>query len=129
MSKYAPLKEYLQSSRKARVPMTFGQLERLLGFRMPASSRAHRAWWANNPTGHVNSQAWHDAGFRSAEVEAERLVFVKLNHPDQCANPPRHPIFGAARGNLWLAPGVDLAAPADPEWADVVGTADARDLN
>jgi hypothetical protein len=31
----------------------------------------------------------------------------------------RHPIFGALRGTITIAPGVDLTEPADPEWGKV----------
>lgn len=121
MSKYEPLTRHLRTSRKDRVPMTFAELENLLGFALPNSSRRHRAWWANNPTGHVNAQAWHEAGYQSTDVdlERERLVFVKLNTSRGSPPESRHPIFGSARGKLWIAPGVDLAAPADPDWGKV----------
>ena len=121
MSKYAPLTRHLRASRKPRVAMTFSEMERLLGFPLPRSSREHRAWWANNPTGHVNAQAWHEAGYQSSEVDlaAERLVFVRLNAVGDGDAALRHPIFGAARGKLWLAPEVDLTEPADADWGKV----------
>jgi hypothetical protein len=28
----------------------------------------------------------------------------------------RHPLIGALRGTVIIAPGVDLTEPADPEW-------------
>jgi hypothetical protein len=31
----------------------------------------------------------------------------------------RHPLFGWMKGTLWTAPGVDLTAPACPEWSDI----------
>jgi len=30
----------------------------------------------------------------------------------------RHPAFGALKGLIHIAPGVDLTAPADPEWGE-----------
>ena len=32
----------------------------------------------------------------------------------------RHPAFGLMKGETTIAPGVDLTAPAFPEWADLI---------
>jgi hypothetical protein len=37
---------------------------------------------------------------------------------NQTAVSKRHPLFGWLKGTVRVAPGVDLTAPADPEWAD-----------
>jgi len=34
--------------------------------------------------------------------------------------PVRDPLFGAHKGLITIAPGVDLTEPADPEWAKIV---------
>jgi hypothetical protein len=114
MSKYDPLTEHLKAARGTRVPMSFAELERVLGFPLPPSSRKHRAWWANNPGNHVNAQAWHQAGYQSSDVDlaAQKLVFVRLN-----AVGPRtpakgdHPLWGVLSGIVTVAPGVDLTEP------------------
>jgi hypothetical protein len=31
-----------------------------------------------------------------------------------------HPLVGALKGTVWIAPGTDLTQPADPEWGDRV---------
>jgi hypothetical protein len=31
----------------------------------------------------------------------------------------RHPLFGALKGMTFVPPGVDLTAPADPDWGKV----------
>jgi hypothetical protein len=33
--------------------------------------------------------------------------------------PPRHPLFGALKGYVQVAPGTDLTEPADPTWGMV----------
>ena len=128
MSKYAPLTQFLKSKPDTRLPLTFAELERLLGFPLPPSARKHRAWWANNPASHVNAAAWHQAGFQSEQVdlEAEKLVFVKLNAllPTGAPADPshrnggRHPLIGCMAGTFTLMPGIDLTEPTEPDWTD-----------
>ena len=120
MSKYAPLTRHLRAANADRLAMTFAELEGLLGFALPPSARKHRAWWANSPQSHVNAAAWYHAGYQSqaVDLETEKLMFVKLNTLDMSPprKPGRHPMFGSAKGQLWIAPGYDLTEPADPEW-------------
>jgi hypothetical protein len=35
----------------------------------------------------------------------------------------RHPMFGALKGLVRIAPGTDITAPADPDWADLSAAA------
>jgi hypothetical protein len=111
MTKYDPLTRHLATRKVATVPMSFPELERLLGFALPPSARKHRAWWSNNPTSSVVTKAWLAAGYQSRHVdlEAERLVFVKLNAVEK--NPGTqadHPLLGWAHGSVKIAAGVDL---------------------
>ena len=48
MGKYEPLNEFLKSQSREYVPMTFSEIERVLGNELPPS-KLHRAWWSNNP--------------------------------------------------------------------------------
>ena len=125
MSKYAPLTQFLKSRPDTRLPLTFAELERLLGFPLPPSARKHRAWWANNPASHVNAAAWHQAGFQSEQVdlEAERLTFVKLNTSGDAQKKPRHPIWGCMKDTMWTDPTLDLTAPiyTDAEMEEFLG--------
>lgn len=79
MSKYEPLQRYLEQNGSSRVPMTFREIEKVLGASLPASSRKHRAWWSNNPTNNVMTYAWLNAGYATEEVDlaAEKLTFRK----------------------------------------------------
>jgi hypothetical protein len=38
----------------------------------------------------------------------------------------RHPLFGCMKGTVWIAPGVDLTAPACPEWAVIAEESSAE---
>jgi hypothetical protein len=114
MSKYAPLTRHLKAFRTGHVAMAFGEVEAVLGFDLPKSARRHRPWWSNEAGGsHAQARAWLNAGFRVSEVdmEAERLVFVRLNATDEPATTLDHPLWGALRGTVTIAPGVDLTEP------------------
>jgi hypothetical protein len=122
MSKYDPLLTYLSQSRDESVPMGFSEIENVLGFELPPSSRRQRAWWSNNPTNNVMTQAWLDAGYETANVDmaGEKLMFKKVHEtpPVRTRRDGEHPLFGALKGMLTLPPDLDLTLPADPEWAD-----------
>ena len=81
MSKYTPLKLHLRAQVTAEVPMTFAEVESILGFRLPNSAYKHRPWWANETKGHVHAQAWLETGYETAQVnmDARKLVFRKVS--------------------------------------------------
>jgi len=80
MSKYTPLKLYLQSQTTGEAPMSFDEVEAVLGFRLPNSAYCHRPWWANETKGHVHAQAWLEAGYETAQVDmaGRKLVFRRI---------------------------------------------------
>lgn len=123
MSKYNTLSDYLKRQPGERVPMTFAQIEKIIGGTLPASAYKYRPWWGNNSSNHVNAKAWLDAGFESeqVEMEARKLVFRRVRKPwSGPAQPqgekPFHPLYGAMKGLVRVMPGTDLSQPADPEW-------------
>ena len=126
MSKYAPLQRHLERAPVARVAMSFNEIEAILGFELPPSSRRHRAWWSNNPQNSVITRAWLDAGYQTEQVDLDgrRLVFRRIRPAAPSAGDPReksqrHPLVGSMKGTITFAPGVDLAAPADPAWGEL----------
>ena len=127
MSKYSALGEYLKHQRRDAVPMTFGEIEKIIGAKLPASAHKHRPWWSNNVNNHVNAKVWLEAGFESEQVDmpARRLVFRRVRKPKAAAETaqsarekPFHPLYGMMQGLIRIMPGTDLTQPADPEWAD-----------
>ena len=105
MSKYEPLGAFLQSRDAEAVPMTFAQIEKLIGAKLPPSAK-YRAWWSNNPTNSVMTKVWLEAGFRSESVDlgARKLVFRRVYGAGDERNAPasaqrggkgNHPLFGA----------------------------------
>ena len=125
MSKYSALGDYLKRQPGERVPMTFGDIERITGTKLPASAHKHRPWWSNNPDNSVMTKVWLDAGFESelVNISARKLVFRRVGKPprsgaaQQDGEKPFHPLYGAMKGLVRVMPGADLSQPADPEWA------------
>lgn len=92
MSKYEPLTAYLRQQPYREVRLRFGDLEKILGFKLPSSASQHRAWWSNNGSNNVMTKAWLSAGFRTRDVdmEKERLTFERVGAPDP-ETPPTAP--------------------------------------
>ena len=135
MGKYENLGAFLQRQRTREVPLTFREIEKITGAKLPPKAQHQRAWWSNNAANNVMTKVWLNAGFESVQVdmEARKLVFrrvVKANEASggfaEAAPKPyatkdgRHAAFGALKGMVQIPPGVDLTEPADPEWADLV---------
>jgi hypothetical protein len=128
MGKYTRLGEFLRAQRGKEVPMTFAEIERVIGGKLPPSSPQYPAWWSNNPSNNVMTKVWLSAGFRTerVDVKSRRVVFrrVEGKTTEPLSPPPtkkgeRHPLFGALKGLAHVPPGVDLTEPADPDWGKV----------
>jgi hypothetical protein len=135
MGKYENLGAFLQKQRTREVPLTFREIEKITGVKLPPKAQHHRAWWSNNPSNNVMTKVWLQAGYESARVDmnARKLVFrrvVKASETSggfaESAPKPyatkdgRHPARGALKDITFVPPGVDLTEPADPEWADLL---------
>jgi hypothetical protein len=138
MSKYQPLTDFLKGSSAPHVPMTFEEVEVILGVRLPASAYEHAAWWAND-TGksHVQAKAWLSAGYETEQIDkqAKKLVFARVANAPGMAETGRdfahtksgeqklgrHPAIGSMKGTFSIEPGFDLASPmfTDEEWAEI----------
>ena len=79
-TKYWPLTSYLQHSGKDELTLTFKEIEDILGFGLPNSTKEYRANWANTTTV-VFPLTWLDAGYRTHDVDMERGIvhFSKCN--------------------------------------------------
>jgi hypothetical protein len=127
MSKYEPLGEYLKRQDKDQVPMTFAEIERVTGVKLPASASKHRPWWSNNPKNSVMTKVWLDAGYESEQVDmaSRKLVFRRRARAPKAPSgeteqQPFHPAYGFMKGLVRIMPGVDITQPADPDLADYV---------
>lgn len=133
MGKYEPLTKFLREQSNDYVEMTFFEIERVIGEKLPSSVRIHRAFWSNNGQNNVMTKAWLDAGFRSSRVDmkAGKLTFRrhqpktldsldKKRGQKRYRTSKRHPLIGSMKGTVWIAPGTDLTQPAMPEWGEVI---------
>ena len=69
--KYVALFEYLQRhTGSSPIRMSFGEIEDVLGFKLPASSRRHLPHW-HSYDGSAVVRAIHDAGWRARNVDLE----------------------------------------------------------
>lgn len=128
MGKYDKLGAYLAASKANVVHLRFDEIEAIIGAQLPAS-KSYAAWWSNNPWNNVMTKAWLAAGFKSSRVDVDRgrIDFVRTRRtvPTPAATEDDHeppiisPLFGFMKGTTIIAPGVDLTAPADPDWARV----------
>jgi hypothetical protein len=131
MGKYEPLGAFLRNQHAQEVPLTFREIEKITGVKLPPKAQHHRAWWSNNSSNNVMTKVWLEAGYESARVDmsARKLVFRRVAKAGEAsgglakpyaASDGRHPIRGALRDVTFVPPGVDLTEPADPEWADLL---------
>jgi hypothetical protein len=80
--KYRFFYEYLDRRYADTVVLTFGQIEDLLGFALPAPARSDPAWWTNAREGTAEPR-WSDAwtlARRTARpnLAAQHVVFERL---------------------------------------------------
>ena len=74
MAKYDPLHNHLKQARTSRVEMSFADIERIVGDKLPESAWKHRPWWSNGggPQGPmVQAVAWLTAGFAVEWVDQD----------------------------------------------------------
>ena len=127
MTKYQPLKEYLEKNRRPQIPMTFHQIEELIGDKLPSSARKHRPWWSNNPSNSVITHAWLKAGYKATKVnmKEEKLIFelsqeLQTEDKDTYHKPKPQEIYqlllGCMKGSLKIADDANLTQPVKVSW-------------
>ena len=60
--------------------MTFAEIERVIGGKLPPNSLNIPAWWSNNPSNNVMTKVWLSAGFRTEQVDVKsrKVVFRRI---------------------------------------------------
>jgi len=120
-SRYAPLARYLQGLHDSisTEVLSFEEVEGILGDRLPANARQHRAWWANDSVSHVQSQQWLDAGWRvnGISIADQRVKFARnVERERKYIN-----FFSAAIADLDASKGITVKAtsPGGQSWQTV----------
>ena len=120
MTKYAPLRDFLDHQPTDRVSLDFGKVEEVLGAPLPRSAFEHQAWWANNPEGHSHCRAWHDAGWRTRNLDLPRrtVEFVKMAGAGILPfyAPPAADPWGALAGSVTIIDEHALTEPSGEIW-------------
>lgn len=77
MGKYSKLNSYLINNSNEYVKLSFKDIEKIISNSLPFSARNYKAWWGNG--GHIQSNAWIDAGYLVTEIDQieEYVVFTK----------------------------------------------------
>ncbi|AZR74753.1 hypothetical protein BBF96_00130 [Anoxybacter fermentans] len=76
MGKYDPLKDFLKNCNDNSVKLTYKEIEKIIDNVLPDSAYKYREWWANE--GHVQANAWLDAGWKVYTVDlGNYVVFMK----------------------------------------------------
>lgn len=80
MAKYDPLRDHLKRQTAAEFELTFAEIERVLGSKLPASAQRPQ-WWANVKdanTTHVQRNAWRAANYDAFLISGrDRVRFVR----------------------------------------------------
>jgi hypothetical protein len=128
MAKYEPLRTFLTGRSEAEIPLSFQEIERIIGAKLPPVARKHRAWWSNNPSNSVITHAWLEAGFKTERVDmgSEKLVFRReasdFSNPGGDPHPTGGPgslierLRAALGGTVTFAPGFDPTEPTGEVW-------------
>lgn len=76
--RYRPLWEWLRATAADEVRVSFVDVEQILGFGLPPSSRVHLAHWYGYQ-GSAVARAIHDAGWRAVNIDLldEQVTFVR----------------------------------------------------
>jgi hypothetical protein len=121
-SRYAPLAIWLsnQPPDVDRVQVQFSDVEEMTGGSLPTSARQHRAWWANDPVGRIQSQQWLDAGWRVAGINMseEQVSFARIKERETAYID----FFSALQHDLRQEAGFSVreASPRGTNWHTVV---------
>ena len=105
MSKYHKLSAHLSALRHEEWTASFADIERILGFSLPASAGRYPAWWSNQTgIGHTQSASWQAVGWRTRDVTLTKrhVTFVreKPTHDGLQSSPGS---LSSNRGGLTIA--------------------------
>ena len=119
MIKYKPLPQFLMSRQLLRVRLGFAEIEEILGFKLPKSAYAYKAWWRNNETGRPHARAWLSVGWRTEDVDiaGRKVTFARVEaSPTQQPKTRKNDPWGCMAGSVTIMRGTDLTAPSGEQW-------------
>ena len=86
--KYAPLEDYLKRlpAKQTEIALRFGEIERIIGAKLPKSAFTYREWWANQQDG-SRAPHWRAAGFSVEAVDLSSKI-VRFARTGKAGQPP-----------------------------------------
>lgn len=80
MGKYEILGNYLRNRGRSNITLNFKEIENMLNFQLPNSSKKYRAWWTDDPN-HVQAyDGWLKFSYKVKTVDFEKEIvnFIKI---------------------------------------------------
>jgi hypothetical protein len=76
---YEALGRYLAAQEKASIAMSFSEVAKVVGRKLPNSAK-YPAWWSNDPSNNPMTRVWLKAGFKTEQVDTakQKLVFRRV---------------------------------------------------
>jgi len=72
MSKYDPLRKYLETLTSTEISLTFQKIEEIIGVSMESSARTYFTSWDNRGSSStVRQNSWLDAGWKTVMVDMQ----------------------------------------------------------
>lgn len=71
--KYIGLTNYLKNETESVIAMSFSEIEKQVGDKLPTSAYKHRAFWSNTLT-HSVAFGWLDAGYKTISVDFDKQL-------------------------------------------------------
>ena len=71
-NKYQKLEEYLRNSSKQIENLTYEDIERIIGTKLPSSAYKYRAWWSNS--GQPHARTWSNVSWKVSSVNISKSV-------------------------------------------------------
>ena len=83
-SKYTPLSTFLEQQTECKCILSFGEIERIIGSKLPHGARARRVgwlWWGNDALHTQAKHGWLNVGWRLVDVQfaEERVYFTRFS--------------------------------------------------
>ncbi|MCJ7634010.1 GIY-YIG nuclease family protein [Candidatus Bathyarchaeota archaeon] len=74
-NKYQKLEEYLRNSPKQIENLTYEDIERIIGTKLPSSAYKYRAWWSNS--GQPHAKTWSNVNWKVSSANIGKSVTFK----------------------------------------------------
>ena len=140
MSQYEKLNSFLSKQTILTQRMTFGEVEKILGFSLPPSAYKYQAWWANNPIPSRHSYVWISIGWKTEELDldGQKVTFRRTGNsqpakPKQTHTKTAHPSEAQetthSTNTFPLADTLPVQVSVDVKWRNLGTLTQDEDFN